>query len=194
MAISLSEDEKAQLERENSLIRDLPGASGSDQASYYNPVTGQEISAPTDPYHLTRRIKQGWRLGPAPIELKGKWLIREQELKEEDDRRQEEFENSDEHKVDLQSQADQFTDAVATAVTKVLEGMGIDPNERGQAHPQTEEEAAKITTTESREDPTVVETNMPLQLDLFAPTDASSESETKHEVSPASRPELHLVE
>jgi len=178
--IPVTPDERAQLERNDSLIRDLPGSSGSDQASYYNPVTGQEISAPTDPYHLTRRIKQGWRLGPAPTELKGKWLIREQELKEEDDRRQEEFENSDEHKVNLQSQADQFTDAVATAVTKVLEGMGIDPNERGQAHPQTEEEASEV--------------DHDAQLPLFAPTDAPSESETKHEVSPASRPGLALVE
>ena len=112
MAITVTPEEKAQLEKENTLIRDLPGANGANTANYHNPVTGQEMSGPIDPYHMTRRLRQGWRLGPAPTELKSKWLVREQELKEEDDQREQEYQSSDEHKVDLTAQADRFNDAV----------------------------------------------------------------------------------
>ena len=178
MAIIVTDREKSQLEKENSLIRELPGASGSDKARFHNPVTGQEITAPIDAYHLTRRIKQGWRLGPAPAELQEKWIIREQELKELDDHRMEEYKNSDQGVQDQQAQAQNFSDAVATAVTQVLEKMGV--NLEGQEAHQPQEEATEI--------------DHDLQLPLFAPTDAPSESETKHEVSPASRPGLHLVE
>ena len=180
MAITVTPEEKAQLEKENTLIRELPGANGANRASYHNPVTGQEMSGPIDPYHMTRRLRQGWRLGPAPTELKGKWLIREQELKEEDDRREEEYKNSDEHKVNLDTQADRFNEAVATAVAQVLEKLGVTPNEGDQTLRQKDEEATEV--------------DHDVQLPLLVPTDAPSESETKHEVSPASRPELHLVE
>ncbi len=176
MAIALTPEEKARLEKENSLIRELPGSTGAEKGNYHNPVTGQEIISPVDPYHMTRRLRQGWRLGPAPSELRAKWVIREQELKEEDDRRQEEFENSDEHKVDLNAQAETFNDAVATAVTQVLEKLG-----HAQA-PQAKEEASEV------------ETNTPEQLNFFKAVDAPTESETKLNVSPASRPELKLVE
>ena len=180
MAITVTPEEKAQLEKENTLIRDLPGANGANRANYHNPVTGYEMSGPIDPYHMTRRLQQGWRLGPAPTELKAKWLVREQELKEEDDRRQEEFEDSDEHKVNLQSQADHFTEAVATAVTQVLEKLGVElPNEGSTTRREKEEEA-----------PSEVDH----QTDFLQAVDAPTKSETKLNVSPASRPELKLVE
>ncbi len=179
MAIIVTPEEKIQLEKENTLIRELPGASGSDQVNYHNPVTGQELLAPTDPYHMTRRLRQGWRLGPASTELKAKWVIREQELKDEDDQRQEEFKNSDEHKVDLNAQADRFNGAVAAAVAQVLEQIGYDPNEKQITRGEKEEEA-----------PSEVDH----QTDFLQAVDAPTESDTKLNVSPASRPELHLVE
>ncbi len=178
MVITVTPEEKAQLQKENTLIRDLPGANGANTANYHNPVTGQEMSGPIDPYHMTRRLRQGWRLGPAPTELKSKWLVREQELKEEDDQREQEYQSSDEHKVDLTAQADRFNEAVASAVAQVLEKIGYDPNERGQALRQKEEEASEVDH----------------QTDFLQAVDAPTESDTKLNVSPASRPELHLVE
>jgi len=178
VAIIVTSEEKAEFERENTLIRELPGASGSDQVNYHNPVTGQELLAPTDPYHMTRRLRQGWRLGPAPTELKAKWLVREQELKEEDDQSEQEYQNSDEHQVDLTAQADRFNEAVAAAVAQVLEKIGYDPNEGRQTHTQKEEEASEVDH----------------QTDFLQAVDAPTESDTKLNVSPASRPELHLVE
>ncbi len=179
MAITVTPEEKAQLEKENTLIRDLPGANGANRANYHNPVTGYEMSGPIDPYHMTRRLQQGWRLGPAPTELKAKWLIREQELKEADDQREEEYKNSEEHKVDLTAQADRFTDAVAAAVAQVLEKIGYDPNEGQITHREKEEEA-----------PSEVDH----QTDFLQAVDSPTESETKLNVSQESRPELKLVE
>ena len=179
MAIIITPEEKAQLEKENTLIRELPGASGSDQVNYHNPVTGQEILAPTDPYHMTRRLRQGWRLGPASTELKAKWLVREQELKEEDDQRQGAFEASGEHKVDLTAQADRFNGAVAAAVAQVLEQIGYDPDEKQITRGEKEEEA-----------PTEVDH----QSDFLQTVDSPTETDTKQSVSEESRPELHLVE
>ena len=180
MAIIVTPEEKAQLQKENTLIRELPGANGANRANYHNPVTGQEMDGPIDPYHMTRRLAQGWRLGSAPAELKAKWITRERELKEEDDQRQEEFENSDEHKVDLTAQADRFNEAVSTAVTQVLEKLGVDlPNERSTTHREKEEEA---------------KTEVDHQTDFLKAIDSSTESETKLNVSQESRPELKLVD
>ena len=179
MAITITSEEKAQLEKENTLIRELPGATGSDHASYHNPETGQEMSGPIDPYHMTRRLRQGWRLGPAPVELRAKWLVREQELKEADDRRDEQYKNSDEHGVDLNAQAERFNEAVAAAVTQVLEKIGVDlPNEGRQTHTQKEEEATEVDH----------------QTDFLQTVDSPTETDTKQSVSEESRPELHLVE
>ena len=177
--ITVTPEERAQLERENSLIRDLPGATGANQASYHNPVTGQEMSGPIDPYHMTRRLQQGWRLGPAPTELKAKWLIRERELKEADDLKMEDHKNSPEGVQERSERDYNFSDAVATAVTQVLEKIGYDPNEGQTAHREKEEEA-----------PSEVDH----QSDFLQAVDAPTESDTKLNVSPASRPELHLVE
>ncbi len=180
MAIIVTSEEKAEFERENTLIRELPGASGSDQVNYHNPVTGQEILAPTDPYHMTRRLRQGWRLGPAPTELKEKWLVREQELKEEDDLKMEEHKSSPEGVQERESRDYDFSKAVATAVAQVLEKLGVDlPNEGSTTLREKEEEA-----------PSEVDH----QTDFLQAVDAPTESDTKLNVSPASRPELHLVE
>jgi len=179
VVITLTPEEKAQLETENTLIRELPGANGANRADYHNPVTGQEMSGPIDPYHMTRRLRQGWQLGPAPTELKSKWLIREQELKEEDDHRQKEYEDSDEHKVDLSAQEDRFNDAVAAAVTQVLEKLGVElPNEGQTTLRQKEEEA-----------PSEVEH----QADFLQTIDDRPKAPSTVG-SAASRPELKLVE
>jgi hypothetical protein len=180
VAITLTREEKAQLEKENTLIRDLPGANGADRASYHNPVTGQEMTGPMDPYHMTRRIRQGWRLGPAPKELQEKWLVRQQELKEADDLIVEEHKNSDEGRQEREVWEQNFSDAVATAVTKVLERLGVDiPNAEGNRIPRQEEEET---------------TEVDHQTDFLQAVDAPTESDTKLNVSPASRPNLRLVE
>ncbi len=184
MAIIVTPEEKAQLQKENTLIRELPGATGAGHANYHNPVTGQEMSGPMDPYHMTRRLRQGWRLGAAPSELRATWLIREQELKEADDLIIEEHKTSDEGRKEREVWEQNFSDAVATAVTQVLEKLGVDLPNEGQTTRREKEEEAE----------TEVETNDAKQLKLFVPYDAPSESDTKHEVSPASLPELHLVE
>ena len=180
MAIIVTPEEKAQLEKENTLIRELPGATGSDHASYHNPETGQEMAGPIDPYHMTRRLRQGWRLGPAPVELKAKWLVREQELKEADDLQMEDHKNSPEGVQERASRDYDFSKAVATAVTQVLEKLGVElPNEKPTALREKEEEA-----------PSEVDH----QTDFLQTIDASTESDIKLNVSPASRPELELVE
>lgn len=179
--IPVTPAERAQLEREDSLIRELPGADGANRASYHNPVTGQEMSGPIDPYHMTRRISQGWRLGSAPAELREKWIIREQELKEADDLKMEEHKNSPEGVEERADRDYNFSEAVATAVTQVLEKLGVDlpnGNERGQAPRQEEEEATEVDH----------------QSDFLQTIDASTESDIKLNVSPASRPELKLVD
>ncbi len=183
MAIIVTPEEKAQLQKENTLIRALPGATGSDHANYHNPVTGQEMSGPMDPYHMTRRLRQGWRLGPAPSELRAKWIVREQELKEADDLIIERHKLSDEGRQEREVWEQNFSDAVATAVTQVLEKLGVDLPNAGQTPRRQEEEEAE----------TEVETNATKQLKLFVPNDAPSESDM-NTVSPASRPEIHLVE
>lgn len=180
MAITVTPEEKVELARENTLIRELPGAAGSNRADYHNPVTGYEMSGPVDSYHMTRRLRQGWRLGPAPTELKAKWLVREQELKEEDDRRQEEFENSDEHKVNLNAQADRFNEAVATAVVQVLEKLKEEENEKPTSLREKEKEA---------------QTEVDHQADFLQTVDAPAETGNKLQVPEASRPDsLSLVD
>jgi hypothetical protein len=176
VAITVTPEEKAQLEKENSLIRELPGANGANTANYHNPVTGQEMSGPVDPYHMTRRLRQGWRLGSAPTELKEKWVIREQELKEEDDRIVEEHKNSEEGRAERAGYEQNFSEAVATAtataVDQVLERLGY--AQAPQEEAETEVDSA--------------------QSDFFQAVDSPTESETKLNVSQESRPELHLVE
>ena len=179
MAIIVTSEEKAQLEKENTLIRDLPGANGANRANYHNPVTGYEMSGPVDPYHMSRRIQQGWRLGPAPAELKEKWLVREKELKELDDLQMEEHKSSPEGVQERASRDYDFSEAVATAVAQVLERMGIDPSAGKTTRRQEEEE---------------VETEVDHQADFLQAIDTSTESDTKLNVSPVSRPELKLVE
>jgi len=180
MAITLTPEEKAEVKREAFLIRELPGASGVPSGTFHNPVTGKEIhNQPIDSYHLMRRLRQGWQLGPASPELKEKWLVREAELREEDDRMVAEYTASDEHRED---EAGRFNEAVTTAVTAVLEKLGIDlPGNVG-----AEKAASAPAAPEEQENTEGV------QLPLWG-SDATPESETKQIVSQASRP-LQVVD
>ena len=74
--IALTAYEEQQLEKQEYLILPLPGANGANGALYHNPITGQEFeNLPTDPRALDLYLKvKGWRLGPAPAELKEAWL------------------------------------------------------------------------------------------------------------------------
>jgi hypothetical protein len=161
MGFTLTSEEKEQAEKNGgSLIRPLPGANGAKSGTFHNPVTGQEIvNQPIDTYHLTRRLQQGWQMGPASAELKEKWVIREAELRAEDDKRVEDYLKSNEHQEGLDDQAQGFNDAVATAaaaaVAQILEKLGVE---------------------------------------LPKTADAPTETETKQQVSEASRPKLHLVD
>ncbi len=154
---NLTPDQVAQVERENSLILPLPGANGSESGTFHNPVTGKEIfNQPIDAYHLTRRLRQGWQMGPASAELKAKCVIRDAELKIEDDKRVAEYLASDDHQTSLDEQVRGFNDAVASAVSQVLERLGIE---------------------------------------LPKTADAPTETDTKQQVSEASRPvQLRLIE
>ena len=144
---------------------------------FHNPKTGQEfVDLPIDPYHLSRYIQRGLVMGPASPELKAKWEAGEAERQAANDALMAEHAGSS-----LMEETPRFTEAVAAAAALVLEKLGVEvPNEERQAHPQ-EEEAQEVEEH---------------QLDFLelVPTDAPSESETKHVVSQASRPDLHLVE
>ena len=70
--ITLTSEEKAELESNNVLIQPHEGAVRPGMGTYHNPVTGKEIIHPVDPYHLMKRLRQGWKLGSAPSELKEK--------------------------------------------------------------------------------------------------------------------------
>ncbi len=154
---NLTPDQVAQVERENSLILPLPGSTGSESGTFHNPVTGKEIhNQPIDAYHLTRRLRQGWQMGPASAELKKKCVIRDAELRAEDDKRVAEYLASDDHQTSLDQQVQGFNDAVASAVAQVLENLGVE---------------------------------------LPKTADAPTETETKQQVSEASRPvQLRLIE
>lgn len=179
MAITLTPEEKAQLKREDSLILPLAGADGAESAQFHNPKTGQEfVNLPIDPYHLGRHLRRGLVMGTASPELRAKWEAGESDRQAANDALMAEHLAKAPPPIEA---TPRFEDAVAAAVTQVLEKLGVEvPSEERQAHPQ-EEEAQEVGDH---------------QLDFFefVPTDAPSESETKRVVSQASRPDLHLVE
>ncbi len=169
---AITSEQRAELKQSDATTPvPIMGADGQNKAAYHNPVTGREIRSLADAYHMTLRLRQGWRLGPASPELREKWAIREKELLEEDDRRVAEYVASNEHQ---ESEKTRFTEAVAAAVAQALENLNIDLPGKGA------EKSAPAPVGK--------------QLSLFVPTDAPSESETQHVVSQASRPDLHLVE
>jgi hypothetical protein len=179
MAISLTPEEKVEVQREDFLIRPLPGATGALSGTFHNPVTGREIHRqPMDAVHITRKLQKGWALGPASPELREKWKIREAELRAEDDAREAEYLASHEH---VEAERARFNDAVkeaaAIAVAAILEEKGIALPDAG---------------AERTPRPAPAPEGKQLEFDL--PEDAPSESDTKHVVSQASRPALHLVE
>ena len=173
MVIALTDAEKAELASAGSLIRPLAGADGAVSTSFHNPKTGQEfVNLPVDPRALGRYLNRGWQTGPATDEMRQKWADGEAERQAANDALMAEHMEKAPSPIE---ETPRFAEAVAAAVTKVLEKL----NEKQEAPPQ--EEKAEV-------EPEGV------QLALFAPTDAPSESETKRVVSQASRPDLHLVE
>ena len=185
MVISLTAQEKAELQQAGSLMRPLEGASGVQSAVFHNPKTGQEfVNLPVDPYHLGRHLRRGLMMGPASLELREKWEAGEADRQADNDALMAEHLSKAPAPIGATPRFEEAVDAaVAAAVEKVLEKLGVQlPSEKQEAHPQ--EEAQE----------TIVEANEPVQLSMFVPEDAPSESETEHVVSPASRPELHLVD
>ncbi len=178
MPISLTPQEKARLKQEESIILPLDGSTGAESAAYHNPKTGQEFpNLPLDPRALTRYLRRGLMLGPAPAELRAKWESTASEREAAADAMVAEYESSDQAQVDQGVRDGQFNDAVTAAVTQVLEKLGVEiPSAQA---PQKEEKTGEIA---------------PVQLDFFQTVDAPTESETKQQVSQASRPALHLVE
>ncbi len=148
MPISLTPQEKTRLKQEDSLIRPLDGADGAESAAYHNPQTGQEFpNLPVDPRALMRYLRRGLMLGSASPELKAKWLATAAERAAADDARVAEYEDSDQHQRDQAVQDGRFKDAVAAAVTQVLEKLGIDiPIEP----PKTVDDRPKAPSTDGR--------------------------------------------
>jgi hypothetical protein len=100
-----------------------------------------------------------------------------QEIRSLDDRREAEYLTSQQHEEDRRSR---YNEDVKTAVLAVLDQLGVDlPDKAG---------VEKVAPAPAPEE---VEVREGTQLRL--PFDATSETETKHVVSEASSPELHLV-
>jgi len=120
--ITLTPEEDARLKANDSLILPLPGAKRNGTATFHNPVTGKEIfNQPIDPYHLMRRLRQGWQLGPSSPELKEKWITRAEELRVTEEARVAEYVATH---GPVEPDKDQFSEAVKAAVTAVLEKLG----------------------------------------------------------------------
>ncbi|KKM93225.1 hypothetical protein LCGC14_1210560 [marine sediment metagenome] len=182
MVISLTAQEKVELQQAGSLMRPLEGASGVQSAIFHNPKTGQEfVNLPVDPYHLGRHLRRGLVMGPASPELREKWESGESDRQADNDSLMAEHLSKAPAPIE---DTPRFEEAVASAaevaVNRILEKLGVElPNdEKRQAHPQEEGEVTEVDH----------------QTDFFKTIDASAESETKLNVSPASRPNLRLVE
>ncbi len=182
MAITVTDQEKAELQAAGSLIRPLAGADGAPSTAFHNPKTGQEfINLPIDPYHLGRHLQRGLVMGPPSPELRAKWEAGEAERQAANDTLMAEHLSKAPPPIE---ESPRFNEAVAAAVTQVLEKIGID----------LPTEAEKVAPVSVLEGPQKPEPEYDVQLPLSVSTDAPSESETKHVVSQASRPDLHLVE
>ena len=177
MPITVTDQEKAELAAAGTLVRPLAGADGAVSTVFHNPKTGQEfVNLPIDPYHLGRHLRRGLVMGPASPELREKWEAGEAERQAANDALM--AEHLGKSPVE---ETPRFSDAVAAAVTQVLEKLGIDlPTEAEKVAP------APV--------PEETEPDYDVQLPLSVSTDAPPESETKRVVSQASRPDLHLVE
>ena len=174
MAITVTAQEKAELKAAGSLLRPLAGAEGAASMPFHNPQTGQEFeNLPIDPYHLGRHLRRGLIMGPASPELRAKWETGKAERQAADDALMAE------HLAKSPAEeTPRFNDAVAAAVTQVLEKLGQSPVEAEKVAPAPVPE-------KPRED---------VQLSFFKELDAATESDTKLIVSQASRPALHLVD
>ena len=125
MGIDITDYERRQLEGQSYLIRPLLGANGVQRSTYHDPITGQEFeNLPIDPRsYQGYTVGSGWRLGPAPEELKAKWAAGEAE------RTAAWKQKLATHKVvtpSLPSNVPGFAEAVAEAVVQVLKTLGIE--------------------------------------------------------------------
>ena len=113
-------------------------------------------------------------MGPASPELRAKWDSGEADRAATDDAIMAEHMGTS-----TVEETPRFQDAVTAAVTQVLEKLGVEiPRERQEGQ-KAQEEETKI--------------EYDVQLPMLVPAGAPSESDNKHEVSQAPRPELHLV-
>jgi hypothetical protein len=73
--IRLTRAEQRELKKSGHVVGTIPGASGPQTSTYYDPKTGQEFHGlPIDEWSLQRYIRvKGWMLGPAPAAMKRKW-------------------------------------------------------------------------------------------------------------------------
>jgi hypothetical protein len=75
--IVLSKEEQSELESSNVLIKPHEAAVRPGYGIYHNPATGKEITHPIDPYHMMKRLRQGWKLGSAPAGLAEAWAAKQ---------------------------------------------------------------------------------------------------------------------
>ncbi|KKK73751.1 hypothetical protein LCGC14_2890660 [marine sediment metagenome] len=174
MPITVTDQEKAELAAAGTLVRPLAGADGAVSTVFHNPKTGQEfVNLPIDPYHLGRHLRRGLVMGPASPELREKWEAGEAERQAANDALM--AEHLGKSPVE---ETPRFSDAVAAAVTQVLEKLGVEiPSEKQEAWEEGKEGAEELA---------------PIQLEL--PFGETSESETKHVVSQSPRPNASSVE
>ncbi len=179
MGITLTPEQKSKLKREDSLILDLPGADGVDSAVFHNPDTGKEYPhLPVDAYHLTRYLRRGLRMGPAPAELKEAWLAGAEARKAADDASVSTYRDSEQGRLDREDQSGQFNEAVTAAVTQVLEKLGVNLDNAKAETPA--QEKRKEVAPEG------------VQSDFFKTVDDRPKAPST-DGSAASRPDLHLV-
>ena len=177
--ITLTQEQKAELQREDVLFLEQPNLNRPGTGTFHNPVTGREIyNQPMDMAQWSRKLAKGWKTGPASPELREKYKIREAELRVEDDKREADYLASHEHEVDTRTR---YNEDVKSAVLAVLDQLGVDLPVKSGAEP-TKPAPAPEDNPEGK------------QLSLFAPEGAPSESDPKHVVSQAPQPALHLVE
>ncbi len=143
MAITVTDAEKAELASAGSLIRPLAGADGAVSTSFHNPKTGQEfINLPIDPYHLGRHLRRGLVMGPASPELRAKWEGGEAERQAANSTLMAEHLSKAPPPIE---ESPRFNEAVAAAVTQVLEKLGVKiPSEKQEAREEGKEGAEEL--------------------------------------------------
>ena len=97
---------------------------------WYNPETGQEFSSlPSDAPNAANYMIRGFRMGPAPQELKDKWEAGEASRIAEHDKRLKKIKDTAEYRkmerdLGKASENQASTEEVASAVIKQLQDLG----------------------------------------------------------------------